>query len=134
MGDTEPLVIYHLNDPAIQPSNNSNNTNSSVNNNNNNVTSNIPITTSTPENTFYTMDQVKKHNKATDLWMVIQSNVYDLTPFFDQHPGGSIILEGAGKDSTYLFEDIGHSDDAYDMLDQYLIGKLLQSPNIRDSF
>eukprot|EP01133_Synstelium_polycarpum_P005746 gene5746-6650_t len=52
------------------------------------------------------MDQVKLHNTAKDLWMVIDDKVYDLTEFLDEHPGGDILLEGAGKDATYLFEEI----------------------------
>jgi len=29
----------------------------------------------------YTMDEVKKHNKAEDLWVVIEGKVYDLTKY-----------------------------------------------------
>lgn len=34
------------------------------------------------------------------------------------------MLESAGQDSTEAFEDIGHSTDAREVLEKYLIGKL----------
>lgn len=37
--------------------------------------------------TFSTTD-VAKHNKATDLYIVVDEDVYDLTTFQDEHPGG----------------------------------------------
>ena len=40
-----------------------------------------------------------------------------------QHPGGEeILLENAGIDSSEMFEDVGHSSDAREMLDEYYIG------------
>ena len=42
-----------------------------------------------------------------------------------QHPGGEeILIENAGSDSTENFEDVGHSSDAREMLEEYLIGEL----------
>ena len=41
-----------------------------------------------------------------------------------QHPGGEeILIENAGVDSTENFEDVGHSSDAREMLEEYYIGK-----------
>lgn len=34
------------------------------------------------------------------------------------------MLEQAGADATESFEDVGHSTDAREMLEQYLIGEL----------
>eukprot|EP01130_Rhizamoeba_saxonica_P015952 TRINITY_DN7278_c0_g1_i3.p1 TRINITY_DN7278_c0_g1~~TRINITY_DN7278_c0_g1_i3.p1 ORF type:complete len:302 (+),score=71.88 TRINITY_DN7278_c0_g1_i3:223-1128(+) len=74
---------------------------------------------------FYTMEEVSKHDDEDDCWMVIKDKVYDVTKFVDEHPGGYIILDGAGKDSTYeFFEEFEHTEEAYDMLKQYLIGHL----------
>ena len=40
-----------------------------------------------------------------------------------QHPGGEeILIENAGVDSTENFEDVGHSSDAREMLEEYYIG------------
>lgn len=32
----------------------------------------------------FTLAQVKEHNKATDLWMVIDDKVYDVTKFLNE--------------------------------------------------
>ncbi|XP_013913345.1 PREDICTED: cytochrome b5 type B isoform X2 [Thamnophis sirtalis] len=42
-----------------------------------------------------------------------------------KHPGGDrVLLEQAGRDATESFEDVGHSRDAKEMLQQYLIGEV----------
>lgn len=48
--------------------------------------------------------EISAHNKPEDLWVQIDENVYDLTPFLDEHPGGSKILKRfAGKNATKQF-------------------------------
>ena len=42
------------------------------------------------------------HSKEEDCWLVIDGNVYDVTPFLDEHPGGfDIILASTGTSSFY---------------------------------
>lgn len=73
----------------------------------------------------YTLDEVKKHNTADDLWIVYNGQVYDVGNYLDEHPGGEeVIVDCAGEDATEAFDDIGHSDDAHDILKGLLIGKL----------
>lgn len=36
----------------------------------------------------FSKDAVAAHNKPDDLWIVIDEDVYDLTKFQDEHPGG----------------------------------------------
>lgn len=36
------------------------------------------------DNKKFTYAQVKEHNKATDLWMVIDERVYDVTKFLNE--------------------------------------------------
>ncbi|KAF9586892.1 hypothetical protein IFM89_039889 [Coptis chinensis] len=51
--------------------------------------------------------------------------VYDATPFMDDHPGGDeVLLSATGKDATNDFEDVGHSDVAREMMDKYYIGEI----------
>ncbi|XP_022826601.1 nitrate reductase [NADPH]-like isoform X2 [Spodoptera litura] len=72
-----------------------------------------------------TADEVKRHNTRKSVWMVIRNEVYDVTAFIDEHPGGEDpILEAAGQDATIAFEDVGHSEDAKAMLKKYKIGTL----------
>lgn len=42
--------------------------------------------------TLIKFSELAKHNTADDLWMEINGNVYDLTKFKSEHPGGSTIL------------------------------------------
>ncbi|KAL6045500.1 Protein-L-isoaspartate(D-aspartate) O-methyltransferase [Balamuthia mandrillaris] len=74
----------------------------------------------------YTMEEVSKHNKRNDCWMVIYGKVYDFTRFIDEHPGGDIVLEGAGTEATELFEDVAHSQDAKEMLKEFYVGEFME--------
>ncbi|XP_053555455.1 uncharacterized protein LOC128646058 isoform X1 [Bombina bombina] len=75
--------------------------------------------------TYYTLEEVKKHNASKDIWLVIHGRVYDITSFVEEHPGGEeVLFEQAGYDATESFEDVGHSIDAREMLKQYYIGDL----------
>merc|ERR1712000_99476 len=70
-------------------------------------------------------EELAKHTSSDDLWMAIYGKVYDITSFLDDHPGGDEVLKDtAGRDASEEFEDVGHSDEAVAMLDQYLIGEL----------
>ncbi|KAI8592359.1 cytochrome b5-like heme/steroid binding domain-containing protein [Geranomyces variabilis] len=70
-------------------------------------------------------DEISKHNKRDDLWMVIDGKVYDTTRFLDEHPGGEeVMVEVGGQDATEAFEEIGHSDDARDLLKGFYVGDL----------
>ena len=76
-----------------------------------------------------TMDQVSKHNKKTDAWIVISGLVYDVTDFIDFHPGSSAILfEQCGKDATLAFYGInrgaGHPNETIKSMTKMLCGKL----------
>ena len=72
----------------------------------------------------YTMDEVAKHKTKSDAWLVINGNVYDITKWIKKHPGGSIIMNGAGKDATKMYEAIGHSANSKSILKTLKIGKL----------
>ncbi|XP_017852538.1 cytochrome b5 isoform X3 [Drosophila busckii] len=71
---------------------------------------------------------VQQHNKANDLWMVIDNKVYDVTKFRDEHPGGAdALIDVAGRDATKDFNDVGHSAEAREMLKKYFVGNLAAS-------
>ena len=73
----------------------------------------------------YSLDEIAKHNTEEDCWLVIHGKVYDVTEFLPDHPGGpEIIVDLAGKDATDEFEDIGHSEDARQMMAEYEVGEI----------
>ncbi|KAK7457824.1 hypothetical protein VKT23_010167 [Stygiomarasmius scandens] len=54
----------------------------------------------------FTFSEVQHHNKENDLWIVIDSKVYDLSKFANLHPGGVSVLLAksvAGQDATNAF-------------------------------
>ncbi|GMG01005.1 unnamed protein product [Aspergillus oryzae var. brunneus] len=77
------------------------------------------------ENKEFTFQEVSGHNTKKDLYMVIHDKVYDCTSFVDEHPGGEeVLLDVGGQDATEAFEDVGHSDEAREILDGLLVGNL----------
>ncbi|KAH9787346.1 cytochrome b5 isoform E [Citrus sinensis] len=51
--------------------------------------------------------------------------VYNVTPFLEDHPGGDeVLLAATEKDATDDFEDVGHSDSAREMMEKYHIGEI----------
>ncbi|EIM85014.1 uncharacterized protein STEHIDRAFT_81830 [Stereum hirsutum FP-91666 SS1] len=50
---------------------------------------------------------VAEHNTRESCWIIVHGNVYDVTEFLPEHPGGSkIILKYAGKDATQEYDPI----------------------------
>ncbi|KAF3080612.1 hypothetical protein TWF569_004923 [Orbilia oligospora] len=78
----------------------------------------------------YTYADVAAHDTKESMYVVIDDKVYDVSPFVDEHPGGEeVMLDVAGQDGTEAFEDVGHSDEAREILSKYLIGNLKRSEN-----
>ncbi|KAF7854626.1 hypothetical protein EAF04_010434 [Stromatinia cepivora] len=77
----------------------------------------------------YTYAEAAEHKTKKDLFMVIHDKVYDTSSFVDEHPGGEeVLLDVAGQDATEAFEDVGHSDEAREILNGLLIGTLKRMP------
>ncbi|PCH42294.1 acyl-CoA dehydrogenase [Wolfiporia cocos MD-104 SS10] len=54
----------------------------------------------------YTRDEVAQHNTPDDLWIIIDSKVYDVSKFKSLHPGGVTVFsdeEILGQDATEAF-------------------------------
>lgn len=59
----------------------------------------------------FTVEEVAKHNKENDCWVIVKNVVLDLTSFLNDHPGGKqSIINFAGQDATESF-DMLHEDD-----------------------
>lgn len=71
----------------------------------------------------FSQAEIQKHSSKTDMWISIHGKVYDVTSYARDHPGGPEVLrEVAGKDATSDYEDVGHSDDAREILHGLLVG------------
>lgn len=54
------------------------------------------------------LSEVQQHNRDGDCWVAVHGQVYDVSSFVDEHPGGAeAILQLAGSDATRSF-DIVH--------------------------
>ncbi len=77
----------------------------------------------------YSMDEISKHATREDCWLLIESNVYDVTKFIPMHKGKDAILMGCGKDATALFNNRpngsgAHSSMARSVMKKFAIGKV----------
>ena len=72
----------------------------------------------------YTAQEVAAHSTPDDCWLIIDGKVFDVTPFVDQHPGGSAITASAGQDVTKGFHGPQHPTGAVDLVGEYQIGVL----------
>lgn len=72
----------------------------------------------------YTMVDVQSHSSPSSCWTVVNGNVYDVTTWIDEHPGGPARIKGlCGRDGTDSFRgQHGSRVDSY--LKVYLIGVL----------
>jgi len=68
--------------------------------------------------------EIAEHNTQGDLWMIIKGNVYDITTYVQQHPGGvRALVKFAGRDGTENVQY--HSPKMLEILNSnYYIGKL----------
>ncbi|KAJ5930793.1 hypothetical protein N7466_006286 [Penicillium verhagenii] len=81
-----------------------------------------PVETELPE---YTLKEVATHNTKGDTWIVIHGQVFDITEYLQDHPGGAeVLVDTAGTDATAAYEDVGHSEDAREIMQPYLVGVL----------
>jgi cytochrome b involved in lipid metabolism len=73
----------------------------------------------------FTKEEVSKHNKEDDAWIIVDNKVYDVTDFVPIHPGGDSILNNVGGDSSVGFHGPQHPANAWDVLQDRYIGELL---------
>ncbi|KAJ7159419.1 cytochrome b5-like heme/steroid binding domain-containing protein [Mycena filopes] len=79
-----------------------------------------------------TLAELRANNTKEKLYMLIHEKVYDVTKFLDEHPGGDeVMISEAGQDATEAFEDVGHSDEARELLPAMLVGNLEQNSELK---
>ncbi|GBE79482.1 Cytochrome b5 [Sparassis crispa] len=79
-----------------------------------------------------TYADLKAHSTKDGVYVLLHEKVYDATKFIDEHPGGDeVILAEAGKDATEAFEDVGHSDEARQILQGLYIGEFEKNSELK---
>ena len=74
----------------------------------------------------YTLLEVETHNTQDDAWLVIDNNVYDITNFLINHPGGkAILLQLAGTDATDYFHELHRPSILEEYAENFKIGILI---------
>lgn len=64
-----------------------------------------------------------KINQNSEIWMLIHGFIFDISKILRNHPGGpECLLDCAGVDATKVFDDVGHSDIAWEMLQNCCVG------------
>lgn len=85
---------------------------------------------------IFTSEDVEEHVSPKSCWVTRDGKVYDVTEFLSDHPGGEdLILKYAGKDVGEIMKDStehDHSDSAYKMLDEFIVGRLGADTKIVD--
>lgn len=83
----------------------------------------------------FTSAEVESHNNAKSCYVTMDSRVYDITDFVDDHPGGGdLVLEYGGKDVKEILRDSvshEHSEAAYEILEDSLVGFLETESNAK---
>ncbi|KAJ5355536.1 acyl-CoA dehydrogenase [Penicillium cataractarum] len=80
------------------------------------------------EKRMYSRDEVAQHTQDGDVWVIIERDVYDLSQFLQDHPGGSKILLGvAGQDATKKFKKYHRMGILSKYNERLLIGRLEES-------
>ena len=71
----------------------------------------------------FTVEDVSAHSTRDDLWVIIHGKVYNVTEYAKDHPGGvDVLRDVAGKDASSDYDEVGHSEDADEILASYLVG------------
>ncbi|MBU2566598.1 hypothetical protein KKG46_03500 [Patescibacteria group bacterium] len=92
-----------------------------------NPKTNTSISVATSENpkiNNFTTAEVATHNSKNDCYLIVNSQVYDVSSYINKHPGGvRKIVERCGQESSQAFATI-HSNFAWNLLKDYYIGDL----------
>ncbi len=84
----------------------------------------------------YSVDEVGRHHRTDDAWVIVDSRVFNITTFLDMHPGGlEILKEHLGHDVSTIMRDENshqHTGPAYELLDEYYVGELADGQQVHE--
>ena len=70
-------------------------------------------------------DEILKHDRAGDFWVVFAGGVYDVSEWMYHHPGGAeAFLAGYGQNVTKAYRKAGHSSAAWLAAQSFKVGRL----------
>ncbi|XP_043481075.1 cytochrome b5-like [Leptopilina heterotoma] len=76
----------------------------------------------------YTRAEIENSDVKKNTFIIIHDKVYDVHQFLNEHPGGEeILLDHRNKDASEDFDDVGHSTDAFELMNKYRVGELIES-------
>jgi len=70
------------------------------------------------------LEELSEHKEKGDVWIALYGNVYDLSGYVEEHPGGEdALLDVAGTEATETFETV-HNRELLDSMGFAPVGKL----------
>lgn len=76
----------------------------------------------------YTRSEVANNTDKESTLIILHDKVYNVYKFLNEHPGGEeILLEQKGKDGSEHFDDVGHSKDAFELMQKYEVGEIVDA-------
>jgi len=76
----------------------------------------------------FTYNEVKKHNKENDAWIIYKKSVYDISKFIENHPGGKdkiMLAVGKSVDPYWNVYRQHKKKDVLDILNSMKIGEVI---------
>ncbi|GAA5828365.1 hypothetical protein JCM11251_006215 [Rhodosporidiobolus azoricus] len=78
-----------------------------------------------------TAKEVADHKSADSAWVIIENNVYDVTEFLEDHPGGKkVLLNQCGKDATEKFWQFHNKKVLEKTAKPFLIGTVAETAKL----
>jgi len=85
----------------------------------------VVVDTPDGDDNEFTIEEVAKHNKKEDLWIIVKGRVFDVTNYVDVHQGGEFALVNyGGRDATDAVAGPQHPASVPTLLERYCIGSI----------
>ena len=73
----------------------------------------------------WTVEEVARHSRASDLWLIIDGAVFDVTDFVEEHPGGlEALMKRPGQDNSEGFNGPQHPEKVHQLIGEFYVGRL----------